>query len=283
VPFDRAPSRIRLLQGTGVRQQIVSCQSAADGPGYEILIEALVDPAHFPDAVWLEIDAGPEGMRFAMAELLAIGFLREAHSLQPSFKAGIADQVRRAGGRPRLLDLGGRARSGVQYGGDYPECAITTFDIVAAPGVDVVGDAHELSRHFPADSFDFVLCISIFEHLLMPWKVVLEMNRVMKLGGMAFIHTHQTIGMHDVPWDFLRFSQHCWPAFFNAQTGFEILDTSVGHFQHIVPRAWTERYRHAERSGGFESSSVLVRKIAETTLGWDVRVGDVIDTAYPQG
>jgi len=269
------PLRVRLLQDGVAPPQTVSCA------GHEIVLEALIDRARFPQGAQVEI-AGGTVLELPVADLLAQGFLRESQSLQPAFKAGIGQQAAQRTERPRLLDLGGRARSGNEYGSDYPECAITTFDIVEAAGVDIVGDAHELSRHFPPDSFDFILCVSVFEHLLMPWKVVLEMNRIMKPGGLAFIHTHQTIGIHDAPWDFLRFSQYCWPGFFNAATGFEIIDTTAAHFQHIVPRAWTERYQSAERSGGFETSSVLVRKTAPARLDWPVDAAALLASAYPQ-
>jgi hypothetical protein len=278
------PPVARLVQGPGAPPQSVSCRWLDAEAGYELVIEALVDRSRFPAETHVEIVAGPTlTLTLPVPDLLAQGFLRESSSLQPAFKTRVETRAARAAGRPTLLDLGGRARSGVEYGSEYPECVITTFDIVAAPGVDVVGDAHALSRHFPPESFDFVLCVSVFEHLLMPWKVALEMNKVMKPGGTAFIHTHQTIGIHDAPWDFLRFSPYCWPAFFNAATGFEILDTAVGHFQHIVPRGWTERYSTAERSGGFESSAVLVRKTGDTALDWAVDAARLTDSVYPRG
>ncbi|HME78232.1 MAG TPA: class I SAM-dependent methyltransferase [Mycobacterium sp.] len=66
----------------------------------------------------------------------------------------------------RILDIGGRARSGVDRRGEYPGCDLIVFDRVADPTVDVVGDAHALSSHFPAESFDFIVSIAVFEHLL---------------------------------------------------------------------------------------------------------------------
>ena len=277
--------RIRLTQQTGAPPQQVSCRTAEDGSGCAITLEAMIDRACFPEGCALDIAAGACRVHLALPELLARGFAGQSRSLQPAFKQHIVEAEAAAATPPRLLDLGGRNRSGadVEHRSDYPECAVTAFDIVADPGVDVVGDAHELSRYFAPATFDFVLCVSVFEHLLMPWQVALEMNKVMKPGGVAFIHTHQTIGMHDVPWDFLRFSDTSWPGFFNEATGFDVLGTEVGHFQHIVPRAWTERYAGAEASGGWESSAVLVRKTGEPRLTWDVRLGEVIGTRYPEG
>jgi hypothetical protein len=33
-------------------------------------------------------------------------------------------------------------------------------------------------------------------------KVALEMNRIMKTGGLVMLATHQTWPLHEVPWDF---------------------------------------------------------------------------------
>ena len=51
--------------------------------------------------------------------------------------------------------------------------------------MDVVGDAHTLSRHYPDAAFDAVMAFSVLEHLLMPWKLVIELNRVLKPGGIG--------------------------------------------------------------------------------------------------
>ena len=66
-------------------------------------------------------------------------------------------------------------------------------------------DAHELSKLFPQEHFDFVLTLSTFEHLFMPWVVAVEMNKVMKTGGHALIWTPYTWNPHDEPWDFFPF------------------------------------------------------------------------------
>ncbi len=76
------------------------------------------------------------------------------------------------------------------------------FDIVAGENVDVVGDAHQLSKHFSSKTFDFCFSVSVFEHLMWPWKVVLELNDVMKVGGMVFAQSHPTWPKHEIPWDF---------------------------------------------------------------------------------
>ena len=257
------------------------CRILPDGK-WEVVLEALVDPAAFPGELAVALVQGKVAWRIAVATLMAEAAAGQAKSLNGAFVAAMdAWQAAHGAARPKLLDLGGRARSGVQRSRDYPGCDVTVLDIVAEPGVDVVGDAHELSRYLPAEHFDFVLSVAVFEHLAMPWKVAVEMAKVLKHGGIAHVFTHQTIGMHDLPWDFFRFSDAAFTGLFNRATGFEILATQMSSFVHIVPMAWAERYRGAERGGGFEGSSVLVRKIGEPLVDWDVRVSDFTATSYP--
>jgi hypothetical protein len=57
----------------------------------------------------------------------------------------------------------------------------------------------------------------------MPWKAVVEINQVLKPGGLLCIMTHQTVGMHDLPSDFWRISGDAWQSLLNVYTGFEIV------------------------------------------------------------
>jgi SAM-dependent methyltransferase len=162
----------------------------------------------------------------------------------------------RAADYKRVLDLGGRDRSttGIDYVGQHEvtlfdvvkrllrtgrrRAEVTVFDIVGDDNVDVVGDAHELSHYFPAGHFDALHCRSVLEHTLMPWKIAVEAAKVLRPGGLGVFLTHQTTGMHDMPWDFWRFSDTCWDALFNEQTGFRILDRALGHECYVIPHRW---------------------------------------------
>lgn len=73
--------------------------------------------------------------------------------------------------------------------------------------MDIVGDAHELSLLFPNEHFDVGMSKAVFEHLAMPWKVVLEVNKILRPNGLLFINTLHTFPLHEKPWDFWRFSE----------------------------------------------------------------------------
>jgi SAM-dependent methyltransferase len=196
------------------------------------------------------------------------------------FKA-MLEAVRAVQGGIKVLDVGGRARSGVRGADELPDWNVVVLDILQDPGVDVVGDAHSMSTYLQNNSFDAVMSISVFEHLLMPWKVAVEISKVLKPGGLAFVHTHQTIGMHDQPWDFWRFSDSSWRGIFNSATGFELIDTSMSEPLHILPMVYQSIFADAERSGGYLSCGVIARKVGEPRVDWQVTLDEAVDTSYP--
>lgn len=181
----------------------------------------------------------------------------------------------------RVLDLGGRHRSGGAGSVSLPGRRAVVFDWLPGPDVDVTGDAHRLSSFFPRGVFDAIICVSVFEHLALPWKAAVEMNRVLRPGGLALIHSHQTLGMHDMPWDFWRFSDEAWRALFNEATGFHIVDRVLALPMFLIPVWWHRHDVDAERTRGFEGSTVLVRKVGEAHLDWDQGVADLLTSTYP--
>jgi hypothetical protein len=183
----------------------------------------------------------------------------------------------------RVLDIGGRVRSQFDHSNQFTSAECVVLDILPGDNVDVVGDAHGMASLFPPESFDGIYSLSVFEHLLMPWAVAVQMNRILKPGGLGYVFTHQTLGIHDAPWDFWRFSDMSWEALFNAHTGFEILDRAMDRAHFVLPFIWRPDKAEAEHSAGFEGSAVLVRKTGPCRLSWPMTPVDVTTTMYPNG
>lgn len=188
------------------------------------------------------------------------------------------------GGKPagRYLEIGSRARSGIVRRSLAPEgWSYTGLDVMAGDNVDVVGDAHRLSKLFPDRRFDAVSAFSVLEHIMMPWKFAIELNRVLNVGAVGLFTTHQCWPIHDAPWDFWRFSDTAWAALLNPKTGFEILHTALGEPAYVVPGRCHAVTNFGDATGGYLSSAVLFRKTGETVLDWPVELEDITDTAYP--
>ena len=198
------------------------------------------------------------------------------------YHAVFADFIARANesAGSRVLELGAR--------GTHVDPRLTGvreyvgFDIHPGPNVDVVGDAHRLSA-LVEGPFDAVYAISTFEHLAMPWKVVLEINAVLADGGLLFLASHQSWPPHELPWDFWRYSPAAFHALLNPHTGFEIVRAECGLPAMIVPMVRDVGTRDVHRSPASLGVSVLARKISapRPDLRWDLTAADVIASEYP--
>lgn len=184
-------------------------------------------------------------------------------------------------GSIRILDVGGRNRSGSASRNVFPEAEYVTLDIVPGDEVDIVADAHDLRTAAHESSFDAFISVSVFEHLMMPWTVVVELNSILRTGGLGFVLTHQSIGMHDMPWDFWRFSDTAWDALFNPYTGFEIIERELNYPNYILPMAFRPGQEGAENAAGFEVSAVIVRKTGPSRTTWPLTPDQLVDTRYP--
>jgi len=78
------------------------------------------------------------------------------------------------------------------------------LDLVAAPGVDVVADAHALP--FADDLFTRVECDAVLEHVRDPECAMREIERVLAPGGYAHIVTPFCHPFHEYPNDYRRFT-----------------------------------------------------------------------------
>jgi SAM-dependent methyltransferase len=198
------------------------------------------------------------------------------HGLFADFVA----RVNATGGR--LLEIGARARSGNESRSNFgPNVDYVGADLVGGDNVDVTADAHCISSAV-APGFDYIFSISTFEHLLMPWKVVLEFNKILKPGGIVFTHSHQAWPCHDEPWDYFRFSRESWAGLFNIHSGFQIMDARRGDPVSIVSRynPGGPAYTGLERSAGYGMSVCLAQKIGDPLVQWEADVGLVTTVKY---
>ncbi|MEJ2621727.1 MAG: class I SAM-dependent methyltransferase [Candidatus Thiodiazotropha sp.] len=186
----------------------------------------------------------------------------------------------------KLLEIGSRNVTGevrrdiFQSTVDY-----TGLDIHAGENVDVVADVHELSAHLPENHYDAVFSISVFEHLAMPWQVVIEINRVMKPGGLLFIATHPVIPAHELPWDFWRYSSETFKVLLNQRTGFEILESVEGTPARILSLSRDRTTSKVHLIPVHQSIGVLARKIdvPDAALAWKLPVSNLLQSQYPNG
>lgn len=123
--------------------------------------------------------------------------------------------------KPVIFDIGSKDGQ-ANYVSAYPKDAkVVTVDIEAGSGVDLVADAHDLYM-VPDSSVDFVTTVSVLEHVRNPVKVVGEIHRILKPGGIVYINVPFIFPYHADPDDFYRFSHR---GILNLCERFERLDS----------------------------------------------------------
>jgi len=186
----------------------------------------------------------------------------------------------------RILEIGSREVSGVSRRSCFAKARqYVGFDIHSGPGVDLVGDAHELSRHFAPGSFDAVYSCSVFEHLAFPWKAVLEINQTLRVGGLCYVSTHPVWPPHELPWDFWRFPVAGLRLLFSEATGFKTVVAQEGlpaRVHSLVDDPPTRGVSAYDLPLGV---AVIAQKIGDydrDRLRWDVPLPTVLATTYPK-
>lgn len=82
--------------------------------------------------------------------------------------------------------------------------SIVYTDVALAPDTHLIADAHDIP--FVDDTFDAVLAIAVLEHVMDPYRVVAEIQRVLNAGGFVFAATPFMQQVHMGPYDVTRFT-----------------------------------------------------------------------------
>ena len=107
---------------------------------------------------------------------------------------------------PIIFDIGSKdARGDYSFGLPPAGAKVICVDIEAGPGVDLVADAHNMTE-VEDNSVDCVVTISTLEHVRYPQKVVAEIHRILKPGGIVYINVPFMFPFHADPDDYYRFS-----------------------------------------------------------------------------
>ncbi len=140
-----------------------------------------------------------------------------------------------------VLQIGGRLNQGEQsYSLLFsPQCSYLCGDIHPGKHVDVVLDAHALSRHFAPASLAGVFSEAVLEHLAAPWLAAAEINRVLRLGGLTYHRVPTTVPVHELPNDFWRMTEQGLRLLFGKPLGFEVLYAGTDSFCRVFPETYS--------------------------------------------
>ncbi|HSS52963.1 MAG TPA: methyltransferase domain-containing protein [Thermoanaerobaculia bacterium] len=179
----------------------------------------------------------------------------------------------------RVLQVGARTPAGLEGMPPRPllRGPVTGLDIHPGLCVDLVGDAHFLSRFLRERSFDAVVSGSVLEHLQAPWLFAAEVNRILKVGGLVYHEAPGAWPAHAQPNDFWRMSAEGLRALFGPECGFEVLDAQDSGPAAMIPAPkWRQRHLAMPTVPTFAMAEVLARKVEDIPPGavaWPLRAG----------
>lgn len=165
---------------------------------------------------------------------------------------------------PRVLELGTRPYPGsaaplrrdwVPHAREYHGS-----DREAGPQVDVVADVHRLSEVTGPERYEVVIACSVLEHYRYPQLAAHEVMKVMTVGGLLFLQTHQTFPLHAFPHDYHRFSEQALRALFPVSMGC-VIEATDYEFPCEISSA---RQPGMEDHPAFLNVRIFARKAAAT-------------------
>jgi len=107
--------------------------------------------------------------------------------------------------RPRVLVVGGGTLgAGMAPLLDDPAVDATETDVWLGPRTRLVCDGHDLP--FADATFDAVVCQAVLEHVLDPPRVVAEMHRVLRRGGLLYAEIPFMQQVHEGANDLTRYT-----------------------------------------------------------------------------
>lgn len=110
-----------------------------------------------------------------------------------------------------VLDIGSQEST---YYHQYFDTKIISLDISGSP--TVIGDMLKLP--FPAERFDTVLALNVFEHCSDPDLALSQIHRVLKSHGRLVIVTPFFKEIHAHPFDYFRYTLDGWKTLLDKHT-----------------------------------------------------------------
>lgn len=101
------------------------------------------------------------------------------------------------------MEVGAGSTSRHKY---FPKALYVSSDFVAREGINLVEAAGHLA--FRDHSVDLVICENVIEHVYDPQSLLKETRRVLRSGGCLFLVTPFLFPLHDVPYDFFRYTEY---------------------------------------------------------------------------
>jgi len=106
---------------------------------------------------------------------------------------------------PVIYDIGAKHARASYFGGPPPGATVICTDIEDGPGIDIVADAQNMPQ-IPSESADCVFLVGVAQAIPSPLKAIHEVFRVLRPGGIVYVHSPFIQAYAEDPQDLYRFS-----------------------------------------------------------------------------
>jgi hypothetical protein len=159
------------------------------------------------------------------------------------------------------------------------------FDFHAGHNVHIVGDVHQLSR-IVGRRFEVICSFSTLEHLPMPWVAAVEMIETLAVGGIMFHHVPFNWPLHELPWDFWRFTTETYRALFPPAFGVEIEGVGADDPLHMhldEPPPHQASFHEEQGYGFFGAKMRKIREVDLSAFRWPLTLTQLLgnSSTYP--
>lgn len=157
------------------------------------------------------------------------------------FATNKAKDLKKMGKNIKILELGTK-RS--QYSNPthkkflfkhIPNLEYIMTDYQEGLDVDIVCDLHKTSGIFDDNFFDIIISCSTFEHLKYPQLCSHNLMKILNVGGIIYIQTHQTYPLHGYKYDYYRFSREALKSIFSKKMNMKTISTIFNGNCVIMP------------------------------------------------
>jgi len=169
-----------------------------------------------------------------------INFIKQIYAFNVTYRdLWIKEQAYKISNGSKVLDVGAGS---CPYRELFTHCEYYTQDVAQLQPeqirfggygqIDFVGDASSISVE--NGFFDAVICTEMLEHHPEPIKVVKELARILRPGGLLLLTAPLGSGIHQEPYHYYGGYTPYWFRRFLPESGFEkvVVEPNAGFFRH---------------------------------------------------
>jgi glycosyltransferase involved in cell wall biosynthesis/SAM-dependent methyltransferase len=220
----------------------------------------------FSPADYLGPQAGSPGIAQRLRPLLRRALPSLSHNLSAEANlARLRELLEDEGGdaRATVLVVGGAILGeGMQVLVGDPAIRLVEADVAVGPRTDVICDAHSLP--FADEAFDGVVCQAVLEHVADPPRVVGEIHRVLKPGGLVYSEIPFMQQVHEGAYDFTRYTLNGHRRLFRW---FEEIDAGATGGPGMA-LGWSIRSLLSALAGDSAPARALINLLSTVSLFW---------------